>query len=44
MVALLIGKTEFVATSQANIIKSALMDARKEGAGLLGLEGDAYYR
>ena len=41
MVALLIGKTEFVATSQANIIKSALMDARKEGAGLLGLEGDA---
>ena len=41
MVALLIGKTEFVATSQANIIKSALMDARKEGAGLLGLEVDA---
>lgn len=37
-VALLIGKTEFVATSQANIIKSALMDARKEGAGALGLD------
>ena len=37
-VALLIGKTEFVATSQANIIKSALMDARKEGADVLGLE------
>lgn len=37
-VALLIGKTEFVATSQANIIKSALMDARKEGAAALSLE------
>lgn len=37
-VALLIGKTEFVATSQANIIKSALMDARKEGAVALGLD------
>lgn len=37
-VALLIGKTEFVATSQANIVKSALMDARNEGAAALGLE------
>ncbi|MFI5395205.1 MAG: ATP-binding protein [Candidatus Binatia bacterium] len=37
-VALLIGKTEFVATSQANIVKSALMDARNEGATVLGLE------
>ena len=37
-VALLIGKTEFVATSQANIIKSALMDARKEGATALSLD------
>lgn len=37
-VALLIGKTEFVATSQANIVKSALMDARNEGATALGLE------
>lgn len=36
-VALLIGKTEFVATSQANIVKSALMDARNEGATSLGL-------
>lgn len=36
-VALLIGKTEFVATSQANIIKSALMDARNEGAIALSL-------
>ncbi len=38
MVALLIGKTEFVATSQANIVKSALMDARTEGASLLHLD------
>lgn len=38
-VALLIGKTEFVATSQANIVKSALMDARNEGATALGLTG-----
>jgi hypothetical protein len=37
-VALLIGKTEFVATSQANIVKSALIDARNEGAVCLGLE------
>ncbi len=41
IVALLIGKTEFVATSQANIVKSALMDARKEGAGALGLDAAA---
>lgn len=38
MVALLIGKTEFVATSQANIVKSALMDARSEGAAALNLD------
>lgn len=38
MVALLIGKTGFVATSQANIVKSALMDARTEGASALGLD------
>jgi hypothetical protein len=37
-VALLIGKTEYVATSQANIVKSALIDARNEGAVCLGLE------
>ena len=37
-VALLMGKTEFVATSQANIVKSALIDARNEGAKCLGLE------
>lgn len=40
-VALLIGKTEFVATSQANIIKVALMAARNEGALALGLDSNA---
>lgn len=38
MVALLIGKTEFVATSQANIVKSALIDARSKGATDLHLD------
>lgn len=37
-VALLIGKTEFVATSQANIVKTALLKARIEGAKELGLD------
>ena len=37
-VALLIGKTEYVATSQANIIKSALIAARNQGASSIGLE------
>jgi DNA helicase HerA-like ATPase len=37
-VALLIGKTEFVATSQANIVKSALIEARNDGAAALSLE------
>jgi DNA helicase HerA-like ATPase len=36
-IALVIGKTEFVATSQANIVKMALLKARKEGATVLGL-------
>lgn len=36
-VALVIGKTEFVATSQANIVKMALLKARTEGATALGL-------
>lgn len=40
-VALLIGKTEFVATSQANIVKSALMAAREEGAKQLGLDANS---
>lgn len=39
-VALLIGKTEFVATSQANIVKSALISAREEGAQQLGLDAN----
>ncbi len=37
-VALVIGKTEFVATSQANIVKTALLTARIEGATALGLD------
>jgi DNA helicase HerA-like ATPase len=37
-VALIIGKTEFVATSQANIVKSALLTARIEGATALSLD------
>ncbi len=40
-VALLIGKTEFVATSQANIIKKALLEVRTEGASILGLQAGA---
>ncbi len=38
LVALLIGKTEFVATSQANIVKTALLKAREEGAKAIGLD------
>lgn len=37
-VALMIGKTEFVATSQANIVKTALLKARVQGAATLGLD------
>jgi len=37
-IALLIGKTEFVATSQANIVKAALLKARVQGAQELGLD------
>ena len=40
-VALLIGKTEFVATSQANIVKAALTTARQEGANELELDKNA---
>ena len=40
-VALLIGKTEFVATTQANIVKRALAVGRNEGASILGLDKDA---
>lgn len=35
---LFVGKTEFAATSQSNIIKNALIAAREEAAGLLGLD------
>lgn len=37
-IALLIGKTEFVATSQSNIVKSALLSSRMEGAIELGID------
>jgi len=37
-IALLIGKTEFAATSQTNIIKQALLKARKAGASIIGLD------
>jgi len=37
-IALLIGKTEFVATSQANIVKTALLQARTQGAAVLALD------
>ena len=40
-VALLIGKTEFVATSQANIVKMALTSCRKRGACILGMDQNA---
>ncbi len=39
-IALLVGKTEYVATSQANIVKAALLIARKEGAAKLTLQVD----
>ena len=35
---LLVGKAEFVATSQSNIVKGALLGARQDGAGSLGLD------
>ncbi len=38
---LLIGKTEFVATSQANIVKNALLRARKEAAESLDFDRDS---
>ncbi len=37
-VELLIGKTEFVATAQANIVKAALLKARTDGATVLEIE------
>ena len=38
LIDLFIGKTEFQATSQTNILKQALIKARQEGAGLIGLD------
>ena len=37
---LLIGKTEYAATSQANIVKNALLNVRRESAQTLGLSPD----
>lgn len=37
-IGLVIGKTEFVATSQANIVKQALLQARQEGATAIGTD------
>lgn len=37
---LIIGKTEFQATSQTNIIKRALLEARQEGAEAIGFNKD----
>jgi hypothetical protein len=38
---LLIGKTQFVATKEANIVKTALLLARQEGADTIGIDRDA---
>lgn len=35
---LLIGRTEFVATSQANIVKTALLEARKDGSKSINID------
>lgn len=40
-IGLLIGKTEFVATSQANIVKTALLAARRDAAETIGLDPNA---
>jgi len=39
-VSLFIGKTEYVATSQANILKAALLDSRKKSADILHIDQD----
>jgi hypothetical protein len=39
-VSLFVGKTEEAATSQTNIIKNALITARKEGAEIIGISPD----
>lgn len=40
-ISLFIGKTEFAATSQTNILKNALLEARREGAPIIGLSPDS---
>ena len=40
-ISLLIGKTEFVATSQSNILKVALLTARQKGANTISVEPNA---
>jgi hypothetical protein len=37
---LILGKSEYVATSQANIVKTALLTARQSGALMIGLDKD----
>ena len=37
-VSLIIGKTEYAATSQTNIVKVALTEARRDGARILGID------
>ncbi len=39
-VSLFVGKTEEAATSQTNIIKNALIEARKDGANKIGVQSD----
>lgn len=39
-ISLFIGKTEFAATSQTNILKNALLASRKEGADTIGISTD----
>jgi hypothetical protein len=40
IIALVVGKTEFAATSQTNVLKNALLAARREGAKIIGLNPD----
>ncbi|QDT53887.1 AAA-like domain protein [Caulifigura coniformis] len=39
-IALYVGKTEFAATSQTNIVKNALLSARRAGAAIVGVNPD----
>ena len=39
-ISLIIGRTEFAATSQTNVLRNALIDARRAGAKTLGLSED----